>query len=203
MRRIAWVMLLIGLPISGGEGGEPPPACEEAIRTNGWCAAANVGYAASVEIRSPLLYEALDVHGHDIDPSAVTCETCREAIKTDGFCPAHRMGFVSGLAYLSPLTYYIARSRTIDPAAQTCRVCRKHTRGIGWCEKYHVGIAGRIALDDREDFREFEKAYEILLAAVETSTRCETCGAAMVADGYCATHRLKFKGGRAVQPAAP
>lgn len=169
----------------------------------GWCESANAGYVAGVEVRSRFLYEALDAHGHDIDPAAVTCETCRKALRTEGFCPAHRMGFVGSHAYLSPLTYHVAKSRTIDPATVACRTCRRHVKGIGWCEKDRVGIAGRVAIDDRQAFREFEEAYRILLAAVETSARCETCAAAMVSEGYCATHRLKYAGGRAIPVTPP
>ena len=62
--------------------------CEEARRTNGWCAAKNVGYVASVEIRSHALYEALDAHGHDIDPAAVTCATCRRRSWASTSAPA-------------------------------------------------------------------------------------------------------------------
>jgi hypothetical protein len=176
---------------------EPAVPCAEARRTHGWCAAEQVGYVAGVEIRSHRLYEALDAHGHDIEPKAVTCGTCRKAIETDGFCPAHRMGYVGGQAFLSPLTWHIARARTIDPGTVACRVCRRHTRGIGWCDRHRVGIAGPVAIDDRARFEEFQAAYRILLAAVEKSAACDACAAALVADGYCATHRVKYKDGQA------
>ena len=175
----------------------PSPDCEAAKRANKWCAAGNVGYVASVPIRSRFLYEALDAHGHDVDPAAMTCAVCRKAVASHGFCAAHRMGYVGGHAFLSPLTYYLARSHPVDPARITCPVCRQHTLGIGWCDAHHVGIAGTFALDDRQEFEEMQKAYAILLAAVETSARCERCAAAMVADGYCAIHRIKYKDGRA------
>lgn len=197
-RWIVAIALLAGPGLPHGWSAGPQPACEEAKRTDGWCEAGNVGYVASVEIRSRMLYEALDAHGHDIEPEGVQCETCRMALKSDGFCPAHRMGYVRGEAYLSPLTYHIARGRRIDPAEVTCPACLEHTRGIGWCETHRVGIAGHVAIDDRERFEEFAGAYRILVAAVETSARCQTCAAAMVADGYCAAHRLKYKDGRGV-----
>jgi hypothetical protein len=176
--------------------------CEEAKRTNAWCAAADAGYVASVEIRSRMLYEALDAHGHVIDPKGLTCEACRKARDTDGFCPAHRMGFVAGLAYLSPLTYQLARARVVDPAAITCPACREHTRGIGWCDEHGLGIAGRFALDDRASFETLREAHRILLLAVEVSARCETCAAAMVADGYCPAHRIQYRNGRAASSPA-
>lgn len=203
MRRIVSVLTLVGLGLSSLRGAELSRECEEAKRNNRWCEAANAGYVASVEIRSRFLYEALDAHGHDIEPAAVTCQTCRMALESDGFCPAHRMGFVGGKAYLSRLTYHLARSRAVEPEAITCRVCRRHARGIGWCDKHRVGIAGRIAIDDRQAFKEFSEAYEILLAAIGKQTECETCAVAMVADGYCPTHRVKYEHGRTVPASSP
>jgi len=203
MRRLTWLMILVGLGLPAPGRAEPLRDCEEARRLNHWCASANVGYVAGVEVRSRFLYEALDAHGHDIDPAAVKCAVCKKALQTYGFCPAHRMGYVNGHAFMSPLTYYIARGRPIDPAAITCQVCRQNTRGIGWCEKDHLGIAGYIALDDRQVFDEFSKNYQILLAAVETSKKCETCAAAMMADGYCGIHRVKYLNGNAVSGTPP
>jgi hypothetical protein len=185
-------------PAAPVTGAEPAPECEEAKRTNGWCREENVGYVASLAIRSPLLYEALDAHGHAVDPAAVACGTCRAALKSDGFCADHRMGYVGGEAYLSPLTYHLARGRAIDPAAIACRACRRHTRGIGWCDRHRVGIVGRVAFDDRQEFEELVEAYRLLEAAIRTSGRCETCAAAMVAEGYCPVHRLKYRAGQAI-----
>jgi hypothetical protein len=191
-RRIAPLALLALLgPAAPGRAGTAT-LCDQAKRINGWCEAADAGYVASVEIRSRFLYEVLDAHGHDIDPRAVTCETCKKALWTDGYCPAHKMGFVHGEAYLSPLNYHLARTRRVDPSTITCRTCRKHTRGIGWCEKDRVGIAGLFAVDDRQEFKELERAYGILLAAVAMAPRCETCAGAIVTDGYCGIHHVKY-----------
>jgi hypothetical protein len=158
---------------------------------------------ASVAIRSRLLYEALDAHGHAIDPTGVACGSCRAALASDGFCALHRMGYVGGEAYLSPLTWHIARGRRIDPGSIDCRTCRKHTRGIGWCDRHGVGLAGNVAIDDRRRFEEFREAHRLLLAAVEMSARCETCAAAMVAQGYCPIHHIHYKDGRPLPPPPP
>jgi hypothetical protein len=192
------LVVLAAHPDPGAAHNEAPQTCEEAKRDGGWCESAGVGYVAEVEIHSRHLFEALDAHGHDIVPEYVTCEICKKAIRTDGFCPNHRMGYVKGKAYLSPLTYQIARARRIDPATLTCPECRRHAQGIGWCEKDQVGIAGHLAIDDRQAFSEFQKAYERLLEAIQVSARCETCAAAMVADGFCATHHLQYKDGKPV-----
>jgi len=202
-RRIVLAVLLAALGLPAAAHTEHTSSCEEAKRINGWCDAKNVGYVASVEIRSRFLYEVLDAHGHDIIPAAVTCETCRKALQTDGYCPGHRMGFVHGEAYMSPLTYHLARARKIDPSTISCPVCRKNNQGIGWCEKDRVGIAGYFAVDDRQEFGELEKAYAILLAAVDMSSKCERCAGAIITDGYCPIHRVKFGNGRPVSGTPP
>lgn len=192
------VLFLAALPAAGRA--KPPEICAEAWQANHWCEAGQVGYIAGVEIRSKFLFEVLDAHGHDIEPSAVTCEVCRKAIENDGYCPAHRMGYVGGKAYLSSLTYHVAKGRAVKPASISCGTCRKNSQGIGWCEKHRVGMAGPVAIEDRRAFEEFEDAYRILLKAVEVSARCETCAGAIVNDGYCPTHRIHYKNGEAVSP---
>ena len=194
---------VLGLPAPGHAHPATVSSCEEAKRINGWCEPAQVGYVASVEIRSKFLYEVLDAHGHEIIKSKVTCETCRRAIETDGVCPVHRMRYVGGEAYMSSLTWHLARARKIDPATITCPVCRRHTRGIGWCEKDQVGIAGYFAVGDRKEFDELARSYALLLAAVEKSSQCEICAGAMITNGYCATHRLHYKDGAPVAPVGP
>ncbi len=204
MRRIALlILLLLGPGPTWAGSARTTQDCEEAKRTNLWCSAGNVGYVAGIAIRSPFLYEALDAHGHDVEPAAMTCEICRKAVASHGFCLAHRLGFVGGQAYVSPLTYYLARSRTIEPAELSCGACLRHTKGIGWCDPHRVGIAGHFALDNREEFDQMQKAYGILLAAVEASSRCERCAAAMVAEGYCAIHRVHYQDGRATSGSPP
>jgi len=198
MKSLAQVVCVLALALPAAAGAHVASSCEEAKRINGWCESANTGYMAGLEVRSRFLYEVLDAHGHDIIPAEVKCETCRKALQEDGYCPIHKMGFVHGEAFLSPLTYHLARARPIDPATLTCRTCRKHARGIGWCDKDHVGIAGSFALDDRREFDELANAYTILLAAVDMSRKCETCAGAIITDGYCAVHRVKYDGGRPV-----
>lgn len=198
MRRMAGLLLLTALGLSDGWSAGGGASCEQARRKNHWCAAGNVGYVAGLEIRSRFLYEVLDPHGHTIILEEVQCDTCREALKSHGFCSAHRMGYVGGRAYLTPLTYYLARGKPIDPASLSCPICRKHTQGIGWCDRDQRGIVGYTALDDRQEFEELSKAYQILQAAIQKSASCERCAGAMMADGYCAIHRIKYKDGSPV-----
>lgn len=201
MRTLAIALVALGSVAASASPVSDP--CDKAKRSNGWCAQANAGYIASLEIPSHLLYEALDAHGHDIEPSGMACETCRKALAADGFCPAHKMGFVAGKAYLSRMTYQLARSVRIDAAAIQCPICRKNNQGIGWCDTHRLGIAGNHSWTDRQAYSEFQDSYRLLQAALEMLPRCETCAAAMVADGYCPKHRTKYDGGRAVTPPSP
>jgi len=52
-------------------------------------------------------------------------------------------------------------------------------------------------------FDELAKAYTILLAAVDMSRKCEPCAGAIITDGYCAVHRVKYDGGQPVSGTPP
>jgi len=200
------LLLVIVLALHGAPAAahvQSTASCEEARRINGWCTTGDVGYVASVPIHSRFLYEVLDAHGHEIIKSEVACATCRRALETDGYCPAHKMGYVHGEAFMSPITYHLARARTIDPAAIRCPACRRHTQGIGWCEKDKLGIAGYFAVDDRSEFEALEAAYRVLLIANEMASRCETCAGAIITDGYCAIHRVRYDAGKAISGTPP
>lgn len=202
-RRVLLVLLLAALGAPAAAHVHSVASCEEAKRINAWCATDNVGYVASVPIRSRFLYEVLDAHGHEIIKSAVTCATCRKALENDGYCPAHKMGYVHGEAFMSPLTYHLARAKRIDPSTISCPVCRKHMQGIGWCEKDRLGIAGYFAVEDRQEFDALEAAYRILLIANDMAPRCETCAGAIITDGYCAIHHVRYDGGKAISGTPP
>lgn len=140
---LAFVLLLAALAFFGRgalptraalAGGERSTACTCELERgrNGWCQACGIGYAASFEIRSQVLYDALDLHGHDIDPGSLECEQCRTAVRADGFCAACKRGFLGARAYLSPLAYHLARGedgavseelRVLALAIETARRC--------------------------------------------------------------------------------
>ena len=92
---------------SGESGGEC--ACARAKLENEWCKACGVGYVAGLKMKSLLLWEELDAHGHKIDPKVMQCATCRAALDVDGFCEKCSIGFVAKQAYLSRLSYYLAK----------------------------------------------------------------------------------------------
>jgi len=185
----------------------PPPAapadactCPEAKTKNGWCGLCRIGYVAGLPIKSAMLFEAMDAHGHDIDPERILCPSCRKALETDGFCDICRMGFLEKKAYLSRLTYHVAKGAQTDPARLSCPVCRKNTESQGWCGTCKRGMIGHVAVSDPKDFDQAAKEFERLFAALKMLDRCETCAVAFFTKGTCLTCNVSYKPGRRTKP---
>lgn len=200
---IAFVLLWLAAvaPTASPRAGPAPCTCASAPATNGWCEAHRVGYVAGVAIRSSVLYETLDAHGHAVDPQTFECVACQAAIRTSGFCETHRIGFEDSLAYFSRLTYELARARRAPAGAIACPVCRMHAVAGGWCDACRIGRLGRFVFDDKQALLRVLREMEILRAANEASARCEGCAAAMVTDTQCPYCRITYQGGRALAPA--
>jgi hypothetical protein len=192
------VVCLLTLGSGMAAGGLPPTtacSCATAPYSDGWCEAHGVGWVAAIEIRSRLLYDALDAHGHVLDLSTFHCATCKSAIETDGFCDEHKNGFVKGLVYFSRLTYELARGAPLDPATLECPVCRAATRAHGWCETHGRGFVGHVAIGDRTAWQRAVDAAEIVRSAVAAISRCEFCALAMVTDTRCPRCKITYRHG--------
>ncbi|MCZ6494279.1 MAG: hypothetical protein O6933_09390 [Planctomycetota bacterium] len=176
--------------------------CPVAKVNNGWCSQCALGYVAGVTIESELLFEAVDAHGHDIDPGGVQCSSCRKAMETDGYCNRHRIGWVNQQAYLSTLTYRLAKGQAKDTSKITCPICRANALTQGWCDSCGVGMVGNVAFGNKEDFQQASQPYEILLAAVEAAGTCEMCAGAMLFESTCPVCKISYKDGKGV-PWAP
>src|SRR5262245_35187044 len=61
---------------ASAENATLPCSCGTTFHSNGWCERHKLGYVAGVPIRSFLLWETLDAHGHQLDLSTFTCESC-------------------------------------------------------------------------------------------------------------------------------
>ncbi len=193
----------------------PPPAsvggCRGARLTHGWCGPCKVGFVASVQIRSPVLYEALDPHGHDLVPDAIECTSCEAGLAVDGYCEIHGYGFVGGRAYMTKITYFLARGKTLDVSRIDCRTCRTNAKRHrhqpaktpletgGWCDVCKVGMVGNVAIRDRKDFEAASREFAKLLEAVQTARRCELCAGAMLYDARCPKCMIVYKDGKAVE----
>ena len=121
--------------------GAPPPAdctCKAAKLSNHWCHACAVGYVAGITIKSALLYEVLDPHGHDIDLERIRCASCKLAVKEDGYCRRCGMGFVRGQAYMSRLTYHLAKGRPIASDKIECAACAVDLPGNSAHRGHHI-----------------------------------------------------------------
>lgn len=177
------LLIAFALVVSPAAGEED--ACAEARRSHAWCEAEGAGFIAGIEIRSEVLWEALDAHGHDVDVERLGCDVCRKAKAGGGFCDEHAMGWAGGMAYLSRLTYHLARAESLASGSLACTTCRKHAETVGWCEECGLGIVGNIAFRDREEFEEMVRQIEVLRTAIERSGDCEICAGALIIDGRC------------------
>lgn len=174
--------------------------CEKAKITNGWCGRCRVGYAASLKIPSFSLYEALDMHGHEIKPASFTCPTCQTALRTNGYCEKCRIGFIGGLAYMSRYTYLLAQGTAVDAEKLTCATCRDHLDQSGWCEDCKIGIVGNFAYSDSALFLQAQAAYKRLAAGIAKLEECEICAIVLTLDGRCAKCNLHYKDGKLYKP---
>jgi len=188
-------------PLAGFPSTKKDPAarctCGDARSMSGWCERQGIGYVADVKIRSWLLFEMMDAHGHavDIGSGAFQCPECQKAIHSDGFCEEHRIGFVGKQAYFSRLTFELARADPVDPRKIACPVCRMNARGHGWCEAHQTGMVNNLAILGRERYQHVLKAIEILEIANKASERCEHCAMAIVTDSRCPFHKITYKDG--------
>jgi hypothetical protein len=128
------------------------------------------------------------------------CATCRAAVEVDGFCERCSIGFVAKQAFLSRLSYYLAKGERRTPGSVTCEGCRALIGGRGWCEKCGIGWVGMVAMKDKADFERASAAYDTVVAAVRTAERCELCAVALVFDGRCPDCKIRYKGGRRLDP---
>ncbi len=190
---IGITLLLVACPAAPAG---PVCVCAVARLKGGWCPACKVGYLASVRITSEMLFEALDAHGHDFDPAAITCLTCQKAMTDGGYCDQCRMGFVHGQAYLSRLTYHLARGEARDPKGIACPKCRKNSQQAGWCDDCKIGMIGNVATADKKEYEDTLREFQRLLKAIQMIPRCESCAVAMFTGGTCPSCKISYKDGK-------
>jgi hypothetical protein len=177
--------------------------CSSIKRIDGWCGKCEIGYLAGVRIESAKFFDALDAHGHDIDPALLRCDRCRKNYESHGFCDECKIGFVRKQAYFSRPTYYLARGEVRDAGSITCPTCLKNTEGSGWCAKCRVGMVGFHAYRDEQEFATAARARENLIAAIELAKTCLSCALAAVNDGKCLPCKTTFKDGKKIQASPP
>ncbi len=200
--------LVAGLAVASAAGDEkpqgPPCTCIAAQATNGWCDLHAVGYVASIPIRSRMLYETLDAHGHELNLATFTCPSCKKAIQTEGFCEEHGIGFVNRLAYFTRLTYELARGVYREPEGIECPACRNNAATAGWCAEHGVGMVGGFAIRDELAWRRAAKAAGVLRIAAKKAAQCEACAVAIFYDADCPVHGIWYKDDEPVPaPEAP
>ena len=172
--------------------------CDVYKLKGGWCSTCETGYLAGVRINSEFLFEVLDAHGHNIDPSAIRCAICKEARKSNSFCDACRRGWIDNKVYMSRLTYHLTKGEARALSDIKCAICKEGAARGGWCEKCRVGMVGNVAIKDKTDFDHAVEAYRRLLVAVRLSSRCEMCAVALMSDGRCTKCKKTYKNGEVV-----
>lgn len=188
--------LMVGLSGDSKELPRTNCSCEVSKSGGGWCNACDVGYVAGVEVKSEMLFEALDAHGHHIDPKSMKCESCREALANDGFCKNCQWGFVGKQLYHSKLTYYLAKGKPKTKSTISCSTCKAHTGKPVWCESCKIGRVGNAAYTDKEAFQSAAVEYGRLRQAVELSAKCENCAVAFFMGTKCLKCKISYKDGK-------
>ena len=145
-----------------------------------------------------MLFEALDAHGHDVDPDSFRCESCQHALKTDGFCKDHRIGFRNGQAYFSRLTHVLSGGRVLPIGEIDCPLCRANAEDQGWCDTHGIGMIGNVAIEDRESYEHAVESLRILHEAIRAAGECEHCAVAIQTDTTCPRCRIRYRDGESV-----
>jgi hypothetical protein len=198
---ILLVLLGVLLALLGSSACQTPTTgcdCRAAKLKNQWCETCDTGWVAAYRVENRTLFEALDAHGHDLDPAVMACADCKRMMREGGFCEACRFGWVGGQAYMSRLTYHLALGEVRDPATIDCAGCRAIAGGAGWCDACSGGWAGNVYFKDRADHEAAARELVRLRAAIDASARCETCALVILVDGTCPYCKVGYRGGSRV-----
>lgn len=179
------------------DSGECP--CDDGASLGRWCDTHRLARIGGIEIRSEILFEALDAHGHDVDLESFDCPGCRAAIEQEGFCEDHRVGFVARQAYFSRLTHGLAAGIPRDPSSRDCPTCRKNEASHGWCDACSRGLVGPTQIDDRQEFEAVARSIRLVELANRVALRCEHCAVAVVTDTTCPVCRIRYRDGAPIQ----
>ncbi len=97
--------------------------CSQATLQSGWCIEHERGYVFGIAIKSQMLFEAMDTHGHEVRGDSLTCGGCRKAFAGGSICPVCTWGFHEGKIYRSKLTWLSARGEPVAVKSLTCPTC--------------------------------------------------------------------------------
>jgi hypothetical protein len=170
---------------SHAPGEDSACVCTLAQARNGWCAACQVGYVASVAITSADLFDAIDAHGHDFIPASIECQQCQSAIASDGHCESCRLGFYRGQLYCSKLSYTLARGRLVAARDLSCSTCSAMFGRSGWCDSCGVGVVGNTVFGNPEHHEKAAAEFATLQTAIAKLSACEACAIVMFTGGEC------------------
>jgi hypothetical protein len=176
---------------------QAPCVCDISKVSNGWCRKHGYGWIAGIKITNAMLFDTMDAHGHDIDPSSLVCKACRADWDDNGFCDEHRMGFVDHRAYFSRLTFALAQGTPRARQQITCPTCRANAERYGWCDACGIGMIGNVQFTDRAIWQSAIGPFESLLAAIAYDGSCPACPSAIALDTTCPVCFTTYRAGKA------
>lgn len=192
----SWLVGVAPSSIASPQESKPANPCECVVGRleNGWCKPCRVGYVAGFPMKSPMLWEALDAHGHDIDPQKIECANCQKQMTQDGFCEPCKWGFVGGQLYFSRLTYLLAQGS--PQSSYSCKSCETSSKDHGWCQACAVGMIGNVRIPDQKVYLAAIPQLQKLKAAIAMLKECHFCAAALFLDGRCHKCRVQYRDGK-------
>lgn len=200
MKNMTMVILLLMVTVAPGGPTMPPVVkkcvCREGAKANVWCHVCDIGFLATIKVKSADLFEWLDAHGHQIDPKSIKCASCQRALKSDSFCVKCGIGYKNGLAWVSRLTHSLAMGERTGKREIACKICREYLQRMGWCAKCNIGFVGNVRFEKRDRYDTAAKEFGRFLVANELSTKCETCALAMMSDGACRACKIRYRDGK-------
>jgi hypothetical protein len=198
LRTILLMTALLSLPVYAHDVHEGC-SCSQNEWANGWCDDHSVGYAAGLEIKSSVIAEALDFHGHQITPMALECESCRSAAAENALCERCGWGIANSRIYGSKMTYYLALGEPRDQGLIHCETCRRLAAGEGWCERCGQGWIGHFAYQERAVHTAAVQEFQLLQRALDTLARCEICALACYYSTHCPNCRITYRDGEPIE----
>lgn len=166
--------------------------CKAKRAGDGWCTECDVGYVAGVSVHSRRLFNALDLHGHEVYVDKTACPACRKAINRSDFCAACQMGFINGKGFFSRLCYVMAKGNIAVLRSEDDLFS-------GWDERNNAGRVGNRSFRKKSDYDEMRFWIKVLQRADEKAKQCEYCAVAMIANRHCHICKVFYGNGKAVE----
>lgn len=194
MKRALVGMLVLGLTMSCSAVYAECTCKTVDASGNGWCVDCKKGRCFGVAITNDALYKALQ--GTKVDMAAIKCDGCKKVAEKGGTCDHCHLTYANGNCYHSFVAAALGAGKATDPATIKCPTCKAAAEGKAegaYCTTCKAGIVGKCAYATEAAFNAAKKAMKVLASAA--SSKCPTCGTAMVNNGKCDACKMEYKDG--------